>query len=238
MSESSKSDFLQGMKDCVPIMFAVAFFGMLFGATGVNNGLTFWQTVGSSASVFAGASQFVFLQMFNQKVPVWLILATVFAVNFRHFLYSASISRHLTHFTSLQKYVGFFFLSDPSFAASEQRAEQKRLTTAYYFGFSASLYPIWLGVTALGAFMGNLITNPNALGMDMLLSLYFLALLMGFRGRANWLSVVLASGIVSALVYKWIGAPWHITLGALAGITLAAAIGKPASAAEAESDHD
>jgi len=182
-------------------MFAVAFFGMLFGATGVNNGLTFWQTVGSSASVFAGASQFVFLQMFNQKVPVWLILATVFAVNFRHFLYSASISRHLTH-------------------------------------FSASLYPIWLGVTALGAFMGNLITNPNALGMDMLLSLYFLALLMGFRGRANWLSVVLASGIVSALVYKWIGAPWHITLGALAGITLAAAIGKPASAAEAESDHD
>ncbi|MDJ0613522.1 MAG: AzlC family ABC transporter permease [Rhizobiaceae bacterium] len=208
-------------------MFAVAFFGMLFGATGVNNGLTFWQTLGSSAAVFAGASQFVFLELYNQQVPVWLVLLTVFAVNFRHFLYSASVGRHLDQFNWVQKYFGFFFLSDPAFAASEQKAEQGKLTPAYYFGYASSLYPVWLIVTALGAYMGNLITDPNALGMDMLLSIYFLALLMGFRSRPNWLTVVLASAVVSAIVYKWLGAPWHITLGALAGIVLAAAIGKP-----------
>lgn len=225
------------MKDCAPIMFAVAFFGMLFGATGLNNGLTFWQTVASSASVFAGASQFVFLELYNQQVPVWVVLLTVFAVNFRHFLYSASISRHIRHFSWFQKYIGFFFLSDPAFAAGEQRAEKQGLTPAYYFGYAGSLYPIWLSVTALGAYMGNLITNPNALGMDMLLSIYFLSLLMGFRSRANWLTVVLVSGVVSALVYKWIGAPWHITLGALAGIVLAAVIGKPANQEKRSDEH-
>lgn len=237
MTNSSKSDFFQGMRDCLPIMLAVAFFAMLFGATGVNNGLTFWQTLASSASVFAGASQFVFLELYNQQVPVWVVLLTVFAVNFRHFLYSASISRHIRHFTWLQKYPGFFFLSDPAFAASEQRAEQQGLSPAYYFGYSASLYPVWIGMTALGAYMGNFITNPNALGMDMLLSIYFLSLLMGFRSRANWLVVVLVSGVVSAVVYKWLGAPWHITLGALAGILLAAAIGKPNTVVGKAGDH-
>jgi len=94
MTQSHRSEFLEGLRDCLPIMFAVAFFGMLFGATAVNNGLTLWQTVGSSAAVFAGASQFVFLELFNQKVPVWSVLLAVFAVNFRHVLYSASIGWH------------------------------------------------------------------------------------------------------------------------------------------------
>lgn len=121
------------------------------------------------------------------------------------------------------------FLSDPTFGAGEQRAERQALSPAYYFGFGASIYPLWLLATTTGALMGNLITNPHALGMDMLLSLYFLSLLMGFRARANWLTVVLASGLVSALVFKTIGSPWHIIFGAIVGILLAAIIGKPAS---------
>lgn len=229
MTQSARSEFFEGLRDCLPIMLAVAFFGMLFGATAVNNGLTFWQTVGSSAAVFAGASQFVFLQLFNQQVPVWSVLLAVFAVNFRHVLYSASIGRFLGAFTAPQKYLGFFFLSDPTFGAGEQRAEKQTLSPAYYFGFGASIYPLWLASTSAGALMGNLITNPRALGMDMLLSLYFLSLLMGFCARPNWLAVVLASGIVSTIVFKTIGSPWHIIIGAFVGIVLAAIIGKPAT---------
>ena len=232
MSDSAKSDFWQGLRDCLPIMFAVAFFGLLFGATSVNNGLTFWQTIGSSAAVFAGASQFVFLDLYNQQAPVWLVLLTVFAVNFRHVLYSASIGRYMQSFSPFQKYFSFFFLSDPAFAAGEKRAGEGRLTIGYFLGFAASIYPLWLISTAVGAWAGNLITNPRALGMDMLLSFYFLALLVGFRSRPNWLSVVLASGIASTLVYQWLGSPWHITIGSLVGIALAAFLGKPSPSAK------
>lgn len=108
MRQTALSEFFEGFRDCLPIMLAVGFFGMLFGATAVNNGLSFWQTIGSSAAVFAGASQFVFLELYNQQVPVWSVLLAVFAVNFRHVLYSASIGRFLGSFTVLQKYVGFF----------------------------------------------------------------------------------------------------------------------------------
>jgi predicted branched-subunit amino acid permease len=226
MQDSQKSEFFEGLRHCAPIMLAVAFFAMLFGATGVNNGLTFWQTLGSSAAVFAGASQFVFLDLYNQQAPVWLVLLTVFAVNFRHVLYSASIGRLMGSFSAREKYVSFFFLSDPAFAAGEGRVSTHTLSVAYFLGFAAPIYPLWLAMTALGAWMGNLISNPQALGMDMLLSFYFLALLVGFRSRANWLTVVLMSGVSSTLIYNWLGSPWHITVGALTGILLAAFLGK------------
>lgn len=209
------------------MLFAVVFFAMLFGATGINNGLTFGETVLSSALVFAGASQFVFLDLYGQQAPVWSILLAVFAINFRHVLYSASLGRYMGEFSLVQKYSGFFLLADPVFGAGELRSQNHKLTPAYYFGYALPLYPIWVGCTALGAGFGKLIDNPQALGFDMLLSIYFLSLLMGFRARPNWLSSVLASGIVSMIVFKTLGSPWHIMIGAFVGIGLAAMIGKP-----------
>ena len=227
MTHSNRDHFLEGARDCLPIMLAVIFFAMLFGATGVNNGLSFGETVFSSAAVFAGASQFVFLDLYGQQVPVWSILLAVFAVNFRHVLYSASLGRYMGDFSPLQKYSGFFLLADPVFGAGELRAQKQELTPAYYFGYAVPLYPVWVGCTALGAGFGKLITDPQAFGFDMLLSIYFLSLLMGFRSRPNWLSSVLASGIVSVLVFKYVGSLWHIMSGALVGIALAALLGKP-----------
>jgi len=232
----SKSEFFTGARDCLPIMLAVCVFSMLFGATGVSNGLTLGETVLSSAMVFAGASQFVFLDLYSQQVPVWSVLLAVFALNFRHVLYSASLGRYMGSFSFIQKYSGFFLLCDPLFGAGEIRAQNKPLTPAYYFGYGIPLYFVWVGFTLMGGVFGKLITNPEALGFDMLLSIYFLSLLMGFRSRPNWLSTVLASGIASVLIYETLGSPWHIMLGALVGIALAAIIGKP-GAGENAVDH-
>ncbi len=223
----NESQFFAGTKDSLPIMFAVTFFAMLFGATGVNNGLTFSETVLSSASVFAGASQFVFLDLYGQQAPVWSVLLAVFAINFRHVLYSASLGRYMDGFSFSQKYSAFFFLCDPLFGAGEIRAQNHSLKPSYYFGYAIPLYFVWIGFTTLGASFGKLITNPEAFGFDMLLSIYFLSLLMGFRSRPNWLASVLASGIASVLVFKLIGAPWHIMIGSMVGVMLAAMIGKP-----------
>ncbi|MEM9331832.1 MAG: AzlC family ABC transporter permease [Pseudomonadota bacterium] len=234
MERRSNSQFFEGVWTATPILFAVAFFGMLFGATAVNNGLTLGQTVLSSAVVFAGASQFVFLDLYNQQVPVWSVLVAVFAVNFRHVLYSASVGRHMGEFSTVSKYFAFFLLADPTFGASEQRTEKQKLMPSYYFGFATPFYPVWLLSTLIGGLSGNLISEPQALGMDMLLSIYFLSLLMGFRSRPNWLTSVLASGVVAILVYKYLGAPWHILMGAFAGILVAAIIGKPQQSGDRE----
>ncbi|MEO0329900.1 MAG: AzlC family ABC transporter permease [Pseudomonadota bacterium] len=227
MQKAIADEFLEGFRHALPITLVVWFFGMLFGATGVSNGLTFFETLLSSMVVFAGASQFVFLDLYGQQVPVWSVLLAVFAVNFRHLLYSASLGRHMGEFGFVKKYLGFFLLADPVFGAGELRALQGKLRPSYYFGYALPFYPIWIASTAVGGWFGKFIENPQAWGMDMLLSVYFLTLLMGFRSRPNWLTTVLASGVVSVLVYNTIGSPWHITMGSVAGIILAAFIGKP-----------
>jgi predicted branched-subunit amino acid permease len=56
----------------------------------VDNGLSAGEAVLMSATVYAGASQMVGIELFGSDVAPWLIVFSVFAVNFRHVLYSAA----------------------------------------------------------------------------------------------------------------------------------------------------
>ena len=86
------------------------------------------------------------------------------------------------------------------------------------------IYAGWLVETWIGAAFGKLITNPQALALDFLLPIYFLGLVMGFRKRPLWLPVVLLAGGVSVIAYLTVGSPWHVSIGAIAGVALAAAL--------------
>ncbi len=88
-------------------------------------------------------------------------------------------------------------------------------------GAALPVYVSWNILTALGAFFGQMIPDTHALGIDFLLPIYFLGLVMGFRKRPLWLPVVAVSAVASIVAYKIVGSPWHVTLGALAGILLA-----------------
>lgn len=219
---SVRTEFVQGIKACVPVVFAAAPFGALFGAAAISHGLPVFETLAASLLMYAGASQFVFLEIYGLGVPAWSVVLAVFAVNFRHFLYSASIGRKLADFKSWRKWVAFFFLTDPQWADAERRHQSHGIRPAFYFGYAFLLYLGWIIGTGLGVVFGSLISEPKQFGFDMLLPIYFLTILMGFRQRANWTSVVLVSGFSSLIFFHFIGSPWHISLGAFVGIGLAA----------------
>jgi predicted branched-subunit amino acid permease len=221
-SASPRSDFLPGFARGGSIALAMIPVAMLFGALAVQNGLSFGETVLMSATVFGGASQLVGIELFGQHVPAWLIVFSIFAVNFRHVLYSAALGRRLAHWTGAQRAIGFFFLTDPQFAEAEARAEQGTpVTFAWYMGMALPLITVWIGGTAVGAWFGGMISDASWLGVDFLMPIYFLGLVIGFRRRPLWLPIVLASGAASVLAYHTVGSPWHVSLGALAGILLA-----------------
>ncbi|SOE10709.1 4-azaleucine resistance transporter AzlC [Hoeflea halophila] len=233
MSPTS-SEIIQGVRASLPIVAAAAPFGMLFGALAVDNGLSVGEAVLMSATVYAGASQMVGLEMFGANIAPWIIILSIFAVNFRHVLYSAALGRKIGLFKGWQKMIAFFFLIDPQYAAAEARADRKQpLTMAWYMGMAVPIYVFWVLEGWIGAVFGSLITNPRALGIDFLLPIYFLGLVLGFRARPNWLPVVIASGLGSILAFYTVGSPWHVSLGALAGILVAVVI-PPRSAQLAE----
>lgn len=203
-------------------------FGALFGAIAVKNGMTVFEAVLMSATIFAGASQLVGIELFGAQIAPWLIVFSIFAVNFRHILYSAVIGRRTPHFSSWQRYVASFFLVDPHFAETEQRAESGiKVTFAWMLGGGIMWWFAWIVATWIGAIFGNLIENPAQLGIDFLLPVYFLCIVMGFRKRANWLAVVAVSAIASVAAFHFVGSPWHVSLGAVCGIVTAAVMGVP-----------
>ncbi|MER8657158.1 AzlC family ABC transporter permease [Mesorhizobium sp. M0847] len=236
LSENSvASDFWDGVWLSMPVVVAAAPFGLLFGAIAVDNGFSVLEAFLMSALIFGGASQMVGIELFGQHVAPWLIVLSIFAVNFRHVLYSASIGRRIAHWPVISQALGYFVLTDPQFAVAERRAEAgETVGFAWYMGLGLPVYVFWGIESALGAVFGKLIPDTHALGIDFLLPIYFLGLVMGFRNRPLWLPVVIASAAASIIAYKTVGSPWHVSIGAAAGVLLAVILPPHHSGVEAK----
>ncbi|MCJ8518395.1 putative branched-subunit amino acid permease [Pseudorhizobium tarimense] len=218
----NRYDFKQGLKGGAIIALSSAPFGVLFGAVAIDNGLSFLETWLMSATVYAGASQLVGIELFGQRVEPWLVVLSVFAVNFRHILYSAALAKFIRGFTTLQKALAFFLLVDPQFAEAVRRGESgKGVSFSWYFGFGVVIYASWSIATMVGAWFGKMIGDPASIGIDILLPVYFLGMVLAFRSRWGFPPVVLASAIGSVAAYHFVGSPWHVSLGAAAGIIVA-----------------
>ncbi|MER2536273.1 MAG: AzlC family ABC transporter permease [Rhizobiaceae bacterium] len=221
-------DFRRGGRDGIPALVATFPFALLYGALAVSTGMSAFEAVLMSAAIFGGASQMVGIELFGQSVSPWLVVLSIFAVNFRHVLYSAAVGPRIAGWSLPRQAVGFFFLVDPLYAESELKAEKREpITFAWYMGMALTFYTAWVGGSAVGAAFGRLIPDPHAIGIDFLLPIYFLGLVMGFRKRTMWAPVVAASAVASVVAYNTIGSPWHVSVGALAGILLAAAMPVP-----------
>jgi predicted branched-subunit amino acid permease len=224
-SSTSAAEFRSGLRAGFPVTVASAPFAVLFGALAVENGFTVAEATLMSAAVYGGASQMVGIELFGQSIAPWLVVLSIFAVNFRHVLYSAALGRRIDHWPILQQAVGFFVLTDPQYAEAERKGEAgETVSFAWYMGMGTIIYVPWVIESGLGAFFGNLIPDPHAIGMDFLLPIYFIGLVMGFSKRANWLPVVAISAAVSIVAFNVVGSPWHVSIGAVAGILFAAAM--------------
>lgn len=232
------ADFRQGLRMSLPIVVGAAPFGLLFGALAIKYGMTIHQAVLMSATLYAGASQMVGIDLFGTNVAPWIIVLSILAVNFRHILYSASLGPKIARFSKLQQAVAFFLMMDAQYAEAEKQNERGyRISFNWYMGVGLPIYVSWVLMTAVGAYFGKLIENPYAFGIDFMLPIYFLVLVMGFRKRRNWLPVVATSGVASIIAFYTIGSPWHVSVGGVAGVLLAALIsGGDALAGPIEAD--
>ena len=72
-----KKDIIDGLKGGAIIALSAAPFAVLFGAVAIDNGLTVLDVALMSATIYAGASQLVGIELFGQHVAPWLIVLFV-----------------------------------------------------------------------------------------------------------------------------------------------------------------
>jgi len=219
-ASSNRANILLGLRDATPVLVPNLIFGMMFGAIAASEGMPFSRVVAMSAVFYAGASQFVALELWGTPLPFWTIVLAVLAVNFRHILYSAALGRRMRHWPLPGRLVAFAGLTDPAFALAEYRGGP-RLSAAYYVAVVVPLYLSWVGATVVGAAAGPVIGDPARYGLDFVLTAYFIFLVTRFRTRPNALWVIAASAATALPVWYLFGSPWHIGAGAFGGIATA-----------------
>jgi predicted branched-subunit amino acid permease len=76
-----------------------------------------------------------------------------------------------------------------------------RFDPAFMVGATLPSYPCWVGGTAIGVFAGDLIGDPEALGLDAIFPAFFLALLIEElrRGRLAVAAACIGAAIALAL---------------------------------------
>ena len=170
-----------------------------------------------SALIFTGSGQVVALQLWQSPFPILAMLATIFAMNARYVLMSASLRPALAGMPAGQAYASLFMLGDGNWIMAMRMHAEGRLDGGFLFGSGAAQYLVWCGGTVIGYLLGNLVGSPRALGLDFLLTAFCTAMAVAmWRGRNDaW--PFLVGGGSAILAAKLLPGQWYIVIGALAG---------------------
>lgn len=212
------SQFLLGARLFVPLAVSIAAYGLVWGVLAGQRGMSVIEVAMMSGLVFAGASQFVALDMWTPgHLPVASIVIATAIVNLRLVLMSATL-RPLTAGHSLPAVLGaLFFVSDEQWALTMAELRNGRGSLSFLLGCGVLSWLSWLGATLLGRLVGALIDDPARYGFDFAFTATFLVLLLGmWKGRADLLPWAVAA-LVAVAAERWIEGNWYIVLGGLAG---------------------
>ncbi|MBL8589094.1 MAG: AzlC family ABC transporter permease [Methylobacteriaceae bacterium] len=221
------AEFRDGARDILPPLIAAAPIGLVYGAICASKGMTALETALMSGLVFAGGSQFAAAELWAPSPPLFAIALSTLMINARHVLMGASLARKARFGAATP--LAAFFMADENWALAERRAAARGLTLAYWFGMAAPFWLNWLGFTTLGSAAGALLGDPARLGADFAFTALIIGLVAGFwKGRATGVTVAV-SGVTAALVWRFVGSPWHVLAGAAAGMAAAAALVRSAA---------
>jgi predicted branched-subunit amino acid permease len=201
----------------LPISLFVVAFGAAFGLAAIQKGLSPLESILMSTTVFAGASQFAAVDMWGTEVSVLPMIAVVFAINSRHLLMGASLYPMLKDVSPGKRYGLLLLLTDANWAVSAQEYQSGRRNLEVILGGGLVLWLAWMIGTGLGVYFGGLLQNPRALGLDMVLGCFLLAMALGGKKSPRILVAWLVAGAASLAAWKWLPPNMHVVVGALAG---------------------
>jgi 4-azaleucine resistance transporter AzlC len=209
-----------GLRDIAPVAVAAVPIGLLFGAVAAAKGLSTLEVALMSVLVYAGGAQFAAIEAWAHPAPIVTLTFATLLINARHVLMGASLGPKM-QVRGVQRFLAFFFLTDEAWALSERRAMERPVTGAYWAAMALVLWGNWSLSTTLGAMLGSFMGDPARIGADFAFTALFIGLVAGFGRSRVTLVTVGVSAAVAALVHYFIGAPWHVASGALAGIAAA-----------------
>ena len=216
-----RQEFLQGIKDGVPIALGYFSVSMAFGLTVALSGLPIWSAVLISMTNLTSAGQFAGVNILLALGALTELALTTLIINLRYFLMSLSLSQRVEDKMSIWKRMIFSFaITDEVFAVSMQR--KGTLTSAYMAGLVLTPPIGWTLGTLTGAVLTSIM--PPILSSSMGIALYamFIAIVIPpARENKNVMLASIMAVLMSIMfsyvpIFKIISSGWAIIIITLA----------------------
>ncbi len=212
-----KQEFLQGVKDGVPIALGYFSVSMAFGLTVALSGLPIWSAVLISMTNLTSAGQFAGVNILLVLGALTELALTTLIINLRYFLMSLSLSQRVDEKMSIWKRMIFSFaITDEVFAVSIKH--KGTITSAYMAGLVLTPPIGW----TLGTLTGAVLTSfmPPVLSSSMGIALYamFIAIVIPpARENKNVMITSVMAVLMSVIFYyapmlKSISSGWSIII--------------------------
>ncbi len=210
------STFKQGVQSGVSIAIGYFPIALTFGFLAKTTGLSFFETCLMSLIVYAGASQYISLDLLMKGTGMIEIVLTTFIVNIRHLLMSASLNEKVEKDHLAKKALYSFGITDETFSVAATK--EGTLSTGFMFGLNIIAYASWVIFSGCGFLVGASLPDLFRDGMSVALYAMFIGLLVPSMKKSLkvvYLAALSAAFNVIFTIYEVLSQGWSIVLSTL-----------------------
>ncbi|HEX4747687.1 MAG TPA: AzlC family ABC transporter permease [Gaiellaceae bacterium] len=193
----SRPTIRDGIRAAVPLAPSPILFGLSFGVLADATGFGAAGAVAMSATTFAGASQFAAVSVLDAGGTIAAAVLAAIFLNARYMAISLTVASIFPG-GRVRRLVESQAIVDESWALAGRSG---RFEWPILVGSGVVFYVLWVGSTAAGTFVGGVLDDPNALGLDAAFAALFLALAVPYlRARRARQAAALAAAITIVLI--------------------------------------
>lgn len=197
-----KKEFLNGIKDGIPICLGYLSVSFGFGILAVGLGLSALEAVGISAANLTSAGQVAGVGIIAAGGSLIEMALTQLVINIRYSLMGISLSQKLDeNFNTMHRLFASFGITDEIFAVASAK---KKVSPYYMYGLIIISALGWVSGTFLGASAGNILPSSVSGAMGIVLYGMFLAIIIppAKENKGVFFGVIIAAAL--SLLFKYV----------------------------------
>jgi 4-azaleucine resistance transporter AzlC len=202
-----------GVRAGLPLALAPLLFSASFGLLAIDAGMSRLGAVVMSATTFAGSAQFAAASILNDGGGVLAAIVAAVLLNARYVTFSLAVASIFPG-ARRRRFLESQLIVDESWALSGRSG---RFDYGVLAGVGILLYVLWVGGTAVGTVVGDLL-DPEAIGLDAAFPALFLALLAPYLRTRRALATALLAGTITLVLLPLAPPGVPIVAASLAGL--------------------
>jgi 4-azaleucine resistance transporter AzlC len=191
---TTRRSYRDGARAVAPLAVAAGSFGAAFGVLAETAGMDSLAAIVMSATTFAGAAQFAATSVLDEGGSVLAAVAAAVLLNARYGAISLAVAPAFTG-SRVRRLLESQLIVDESWAVSQVGGG--RIERRVLIGAGLMLFPFWVGGTALGVLFGDVLGDPERLGLDAAFPALFIALVATQLVSRRAVLAAVAGGVVA-----------------------------------------